>query len=137
MSSREDLARKAAQPAEEALRLHPFYRGKVQVLPKCPVRDFHDFAIWYTPGVAAASRAVERQPELVWEHTNRGNLVAIVSDGTRAEEKSATSHSRVAARKSWPPNNWCGSSTPAKSPRPMWVSAWNEWSKLSAWSRNW
>ncbi|MBI4479217.1 MAG: NADP-dependent malic enzyme [Acidobacteria bacterium] len=83
MSSREDLAVRAAQPAEEALRLHPFYRGKVQVLPKCPIRDFHEFAIWYTPGVAAASRAVERQPDLVWGHTNRGNLVAIVSDGTR------------------------------------------------------
>jgi malate dehydrogenase (oxaloacetate-decarboxylating) len=53
------------------------------VLPKCPIRDFSDFAIWYTPGVAASSRTVQRDPELVYEHTNRGNLVAIVSDGTR------------------------------------------------------
>jgi malate dehydrogenase (oxaloacetate-decarboxylating) len=79
----EDLVARAALPAEEALRLHPFYRGKVQVLPKVPVRGPGDLAIWYTPGVAAPCRAIQARPELVWEHTNRGNLVAIVSDGTR------------------------------------------------------
>jgi malate dehydrogenase (oxaloacetate-decarboxylating) len=81
--NREDLMAKIGQPSEAALRLHPFYRGKVQMLPKCPIRDFNDFAIWYTPGVAASSRAVQHDPELVYEHTNRGNLIAIVSDGTR------------------------------------------------------
>jgi malate dehydrogenase (oxaloacetate-decarboxylating) len=80
---RRALEAKAGQPAEAALRLHPFYRGKVQVLPKCPIRDFSDFAVWYTPGVAASSRAVHQDPTLVYEHTNRGNLVAIVSDGSR------------------------------------------------------
>lgn len=83
MSDHEELRKKADQPSETALRLHPLYRGKVQVLPKCPIRDFSDFAIWYTPGVAASSRAIERDPELVYEHTNRGNLVAIVTDGSR------------------------------------------------------
>ena len=83
MPTSEELVARAQQPSDEALRLHPFYRGKVQMLPKCPVRSFADFSIWYTPGVAAACRAIRRQPELSWEYTNRANTVAIVSDGTR------------------------------------------------------
>jgi malate dehydrogenase (oxaloacetate-decarboxylating) len=78
----ERLAR-AERPAAEALRLHPFYRGKVQVAPKVPVRSAEDWAIWYTPGVAAPCRAIAARPDAVWEHTNRGNTVAVVSDGTR------------------------------------------------------
>lgn len=66
----------ASRPAEEALRIHPFYRGKLQTMPKCAVRGLEDFSIWYTPGVAAPCRAIEREPELVYEHTNRGNTVA-------------------------------------------------------------
>jgi malate dehydrogenase (oxaloacetate-decarboxylating) len=80
---REELLARAKKPAEDALRLHPFYRGKVQTAPKVPVRGPGDFAIWYTPGVAAPCRAIQARPELVWEHTNRANLVAVVSDGTR------------------------------------------------------
>ena len=83
MLTKEELLAKAEKPAADAMRLHPFYRGKVQVVPKCTVRDFQDFAIWYTPGVAAPCRDVEAHPEKVWEHTNRGNTVAIISDGTR------------------------------------------------------
>jgi malate dehydrogenase (oxaloacetate-decarboxylating) len=83
MTNEDDRAAKARHASEEAIRLHPFYRGKVQSQLKCPVRDFGDFAIWYTPGVAASSRAVAQDSSLVYEHTNRGNLVAIVSDGSR------------------------------------------------------
>jgi malate dehydrogenase (oxaloacetate-decarboxylating) len=74
---------RAATPAEVAMRLHPYYRGKVQVLPKCPVTDLRDFAVWYTPGVAAPCLAIRDDPDLVFEHTNKGNSVAIVTDGTR------------------------------------------------------
>jgi malate dehydrogenase (oxaloacetate-decarboxylating) len=73
----------AERPVEEALRLHPFYRGKVQMLPKCPIASDRDFAIWYTPGVAAPCREIQRTPELVYEHTNKANTIAIVSDGSR------------------------------------------------------
>ena len=79
----EELLQRAKRPSEDALRLHPFYRGKIQVLPKCAIRSFEDFAIWYTPGVAAPSREIHQDPEKVFEHTNKGNLVAVVSDGTR------------------------------------------------------
>ena len=48
----ERIAR-AAKPCEDALRMHPFYRGKMQTLPKCAVRGLDDLAIWYSPGVAA------------------------------------------------------------------------------------
>jgi len=79
----EKLLRKAEKPGQDALKLHPFYRGKVQVMPKCVVRSLDDFAVWYTPGVAAPCREIEKDPEKVWEYTNKGNTVAIVSDGTR------------------------------------------------------
>jgi malate dehydrogenase (oxaloacetate-decarboxylating) len=79
----EELLAKAKQPADKAMRLHPFYRGKVQMMPKCPVRGFGDFAIWYTPGVAAPCRAIHESPELVYEHTNKANSIAVVSNGTR------------------------------------------------------
>ena len=79
----EELLAKAEQPSADAMRLHPFYGGKVEVALKARVRDFDDFAIWYTPGVAAPCRAIAEDPELVYEHTHKWNTVAVVSDGTR------------------------------------------------------
>ncbi|MCD6554276.1 MAG: NADP-dependent malic enzyme [Anaerolineae bacterium] len=83
MFMKNELLTKSEKPAEDAMRLHPFYRGKVQIMAKCAVRDISDFAIWYTPGVAAPCRDIQAHPEMVWEHTNRGNTIAVVSDGTR------------------------------------------------------
>jgi malate dehydrogenase (oxaloacetate-decarboxylating) len=83
MLTKEELLARAEKPAKDAMGLHPFYQGKVQIAPKAPIRDFNDFAIWYTPGVAAPCRDIEAHPEKVFEHTNKGNTVAIVSDGTR------------------------------------------------------
>jgi len=83
MTTKEELLAKAAKPAEDAMRAHPFYQGKVQIAPKVPVRDVSDFSIWYTPGVAAPCRDIEANPEKSWQHTNRGNTIAVVSDGTR------------------------------------------------------
>ena len=79
----EELLAKAKKPSADAMRLHPFYRGKVETALKCCVRSFNDFAIWYTPGVAAPCRAIEADPELIYEYTNKWNTVAVVSDGTR------------------------------------------------------
>jgi len=81
--TKEELLAKARKPAEDAMKLHPFYRGKMQTVPKCCVRDFNDFAIWYTPGVAEPCRAIKADREKVYEFTNKWNTVAIVSDGTR------------------------------------------------------
>jgi malate dehydrogenase (oxaloacetate-decarboxylating) len=79
----DDLMAKARKPSTDALILHPFYRGKIEVVPKCIVRDFQDFAIWYTPGVAAPCREIAENPALVYEYTNKWNTVAVISDGTR------------------------------------------------------
>ncbi len=81
--SKEELLKKANKPAEDSMRLHPFYKGKVEVSPKCCVRSIDDFAVWYTPGVAAVCKDIQAHPEKVYEHTNKGNMVAVVSDGTR------------------------------------------------------
>ncbi len=79
----EELLAKAYKPAEDAMILHPFYRGKLKVVPKCCIRDFDDFAIWYTPGVAEPCRDIKAHPQKVLEHTNKANFVAVISDGTR------------------------------------------------------
>lgn len=79
----EELLAKAKKPSADAMLLHPFYRGKIETTLKCTVRDFNDFAIWYTPGVAAPCRAIQANPELTYEYTNKWNTVAVVSDGTR------------------------------------------------------
>ncbi|NLO56506.1 MAG: NADP-dependent malic enzyme [Thermovirga sp.] len=83
MPSKEELLAKAQKPAEDAMKLHPFYKGKMQTAPKCCIRDIGDFAIWYTPGVAAPCKAIKEDVNLSYEYTNRGNMVAVVSDGTR------------------------------------------------------
>lgn len=77
------IIEKTKKPAKLALAYHPFYGGKVQVMPKCTIRGVQDFAIWYTPGVAASSNAIKEDPEKAFSHTSRWNNVAIVSDGTR------------------------------------------------------
>jgi malate dehydrogenase (oxaloacetate-decarboxylating) len=79
----EELLAKAKKPSADAMKLHPFYRGKIETTLKCTVHSFDDFAIWYTPGVAAPCRAIQADPELVYEYTNKWNTVAVVSDGTR------------------------------------------------------
>lgn len=79
----EELLAKAKKPSADAMRLHPFYRGKIETTLKCTVHSFDDFAIWYTPGVAAPCKAIQANPELVYEFTNKWNTVAVVSDGTR------------------------------------------------------
>ncbi|MBI4674139.1 MAG: NADP-dependent malic enzyme [Chloroflexi bacterium] len=81
--TKQELLEKAKRPAQDAMRLHPFYRGKIETALKCRVRDFNDFAIWYTPGVAEPCKAIVKDPELVYQYTNKWNTVAVVSDGTR------------------------------------------------------
>lgn len=79
----EQLLAKAEQPSKDAMRLHPFYKGKIEVIPKCRIRDFNDFAIWYTPGVASPCREIEKDKNKAYELTNKGNFVAVVTDGSR------------------------------------------------------
>ncbi|MDA4111702.1 MAG: NADP-dependent malic enzyme [Thaumarchaeota archaeon] len=55
----------------------------MQTAPKVPVTSLDDFSIWYTPGVAAVSLAVAKNPDLSFELTNRWNTLCILTDGSR------------------------------------------------------
>ena len=78
-----ELLAKAYKPAQVAKPLHQMYRGKIEVIPKCAIRNFQDFGIWYTPGVAEPCKAINKDMEMAFEYTNKGNFVAVVTDGTR------------------------------------------------------
>lgn len=62
---------------------HKFYGGKVQIAPKAPVLGFNWFNVWYTPGVSKVSTTIRDNNDTSFELSNRGNLVAVVSDSTR------------------------------------------------------
>ncbi len=79
----EELLAKAKKPAQLSPPMHRFYEGKMQMIPKCAVRSVDDFAVWYTPGVAAPCREIQADPDKSFELTNRWNYVAVVTDGTR------------------------------------------------------
>ena len=79
----EELIAKAKKPAQLSPSLHRFYEGKVQVMPKCAITSPDDFAIWYTPGVAAPCKEIQANTEKSFELTNRWNYIAVVTDGTR------------------------------------------------------
>ena len=79
----DELLAKAKKPSMLAPPLHRFYGGKLQVMPKCAITSYQDFALWYTPGVAAACKEIQASPEKSFELTNRWNFVAVVTDGTR------------------------------------------------------
>ena len=81
--SKEELIRKSKIPGLNALKMHKFYRGKVQIMPRCQISDFDDFSIWYTPGVAAPCSEIHKNKEKVYEYTSKWNYVGIVSDGSR------------------------------------------------------
>src|SRR3989449_3091314 len=81
--SDEEKLRRANLPKELSAKYHPFYEGKVEIVPKVPIRGHEDFAIWYTPGVAEPCLQIKADPSKVWQLTNKWNNVAIVTDGTR------------------------------------------------------
>ncbi len=77
------LLKKAYAPARLAMKYHPFYQGKIEIVSKVPVDSYDDFAIWYTPGVADPCKDIQKNPERVYDYTNKWNSIAIVTDGTR------------------------------------------------------
>ncbi|MBL7168065.1 NADP-dependent malic enzyme [Candidatus Bathyarchaeota archaeon] len=79
----DELLAKASKWSKIGPPYHAFYRGKVEVMPKCAIRSLQDFSIWYTPGVAQACREIEADHEKAFEQTSKWNYVAVVSDGTR------------------------------------------------------
>jgi malate dehydrogenase (oxaloacetate-decarboxylating) len=66
-----------------AIQWHGFYRGKVGTNIKVPITSLNDFSYWYTPYVADVCRAIQADDHRQYELTNKSNLVAVVTDGTR------------------------------------------------------
>ena len=62
---------------------HRYYNGKIQIAPKVPTPGFNWFNVWYTPGVSSISTLIRDNNDESFELSNRGNLVAVVSDSTR------------------------------------------------------
>lgn len=68
---------------EEALEYHRYPRpGKTEVIPTKPYSTQHDLALAYSPGVAYPCLEIEQNPDDAYEYTNKGNLVAVISNGT-------------------------------------------------------
>ena len=68
--------------AEESLKKHYEWKGKLEVVPRAPVNDKESLSLAYTPGVAQASLEVAKDVNKSYELTRRWNMVAVVTDGT-------------------------------------------------------
>lgn len=67
---------------EEALHMHRMNKGKLESKSKVTVRNAHDLSLAYSPGVAEPCKDIYKKPETVYDYTMKGNMVAVVSDGT-------------------------------------------------------
>ena len=67
---------------DEALELHRRYRGAIEVTSKIPLKDEHTLLIIANPGVGVPVREIIKSPLRVWEYTSKGNLVAVITDGS-------------------------------------------------------
>ena len=67
---------------ELSLKFHEEHKGKIEVVSKAELKTRDDLSIEYTPGVAAPCRAIAANKEDVYKYTAKGNLVAVVTDGT-------------------------------------------------------
>ncbi|MCS0822624.1 NAD-dependent malic enzyme [Cytobacillus firmus] len=67
---------------KESLLLHEKFRGKLSIDVKMPLNSMKDLSLAYSPGVAEPCRKIHDQPEKVYDYTIKGNLIAVVSDGT-------------------------------------------------------
>lgn len=67
---------------KESLRLHGEWKGKIEVVSTVPVKTKEDLSLAYTPGVAEPCLAIQKDVDLSYSFTRRGNLVAVITDGT-------------------------------------------------------
>ena len=67
---------------EEALEMHKKYVGKIDVISKVKTENEHDLSLAYSPGVAEPCRVIAKNPEELNTYTSRGNMIAVVSDGS-------------------------------------------------------
>jgi malate dehydrogenase (oxaloacetate-decarboxylating) len=66
----------------ESLALHARHHGKLEIRSKVPLRNRHDLALAYTPGVAEVCRKIAQNKNLAYKYTLKANTIAIVTDGS-------------------------------------------------------
>ena len=77
------MTEKSNYTNEEALRFHADGRpGKLEITPTKPMATQRDLSLAYSPGVAAPCLVIEQNPDAAYDYTSKGNLVAVISNGT-------------------------------------------------------
>jgi malate dehydrogenase (oxaloacetate-decarboxylating) len=67
---------------ELAIKKHKEWKGKIEIISRAPIDSLEDMAVAYTPGVAAPCLEIEKDENLVYDYTRKGNIVAVITDGT-------------------------------------------------------
>ncbi|MDD2354045.1 MAG: NADP-dependent malic enzyme [Patescibacteria group bacterium] len=67
---------------EKALKLHEEKKGKLEIVSKVEIKDKNDLSLAYSPGVAAVSKLIANDKKSAYTHTNKGNTIAVISDGS-------------------------------------------------------
>ena len=67
---------------QKSLEMHEKWQGKIEVISRAPINTREDLSTAYTPGVAQPCLEIAENPELAYKYTRRGNLVAVITDGT-------------------------------------------------------
>ena len=71
-----------ADKREIALQKHKEWKGKIEVITRAPITNKEELAVAYTPGVAEPCLEIHKEEALAYEYTRKGNLVAVITDGT-------------------------------------------------------
>ncbi len=67
---------------QKSLKMHEENRGKIEIVSKVTVSNKEELSMAYSPGVAEPCRAIEKNPEDIYKYTSKGNLVAVITDGS-------------------------------------------------------
>ncbi len=67
---------------KKSLELHEEHKGKLAIVSKVPLKTREDLSLSYTPGVAEPCKRIHKNPKDVYKYTNKGNMVAVISDGS-------------------------------------------------------
>ena len=67
---------------KESLRLHKEWKGKIEVVTRCPVETRDDLSLAYTPGVAEPCLEIQKDENKSYDYTRRSNMCAVITDGS-------------------------------------------------------
>ena len=96
-----------------ALEMHETHKGKVGIVSKVEVKTRDDLSTAYTPGVAEPCRKIKANPDDVYKYTFKGNMVAVVSNGTAVLGLVWAISARTPVCRSWRARPCCSRSSAA------------------------